>query len=58
MGDRGMATGAPKEYRAPALGLPSDLGAPLVTSEIVIVDDDGNEEPYDPGKLPFDLSKP
>ncbi|MEU9045841.1 MULTISPECIES: hypothetical protein [unclassified Kitasatospora] len=24
--------------------------APIVRSEIIIVDDDGNEEPYDPAK--------
>ncbi len=31
-------------------GTPVQRKAPDIRSEIVIVDDDGNEEPYDPAK--------
>lgn len=31
-------------------GIPGRTKVPVIRSEIVIVDDDGNEEPYDPAK--------
>ncbi|MET9010364.1 hypothetical protein ABZX74_05415 [Streptomyces olivaceoviridis] len=34
--------------RAPLLQHSEDSPAPLIQSEIVIVDDDGTEEPFDP----------
>ncbi|MFJ9605294.1 hypothetical protein ACIRS1_02925 [Kitasatospora sp. NPDC101176] len=33
-----------------AIGALREAQQPVIKSEIVIVDDDGNEEPYDPAK--------
>jgi hypothetical protein len=46
-----MATGVLDRAEAPTESQNVQLAVPHVTSEIVIVDDDGNEEPYDPSKL-------
>ncbi|WP_256178720.1 hypothetical protein [Kitasatospora aureofaciens] len=36
--------------RVERAGISGQEKAPIIRSEIVIVDDDGNEEPYDPAK--------
>lgn len=51
MSDGNIVMGTPDHVGVPMEGSEPELVTSSVTSEIVIVDDDGNVEPYDPSKL-------